>query len=397
MIGLFDKFRSKEQRVPVTFVREHIAQLAKSDRLVGIRGSRGSGKTTLLLQYAKLHLPSDHRTLYVSLDDLYFAANTLYGLADEFVKSGGQTLLLDEVHRYPNWSQELKNIYDDHVGLRVVFTGSSILHLDQSMADLSRRAVIFRIQGLSFREFLSLKHGHVFEKVTLHEILAGHSSISQQITAQIRPIEYFNEYMHHGYYPYFTESADTYLLKLAQTVNQVIDGDLPYREPITTASLQRIRKLMYIIATSVPFTPHISKLSEQTGLARNTVVRFIHLLTEADLLASLSRDAWGMSILQKPDKIYLHHPNLMFALAGPQADVGTLRETFFINQLSNSHKVRYPEKGDFLIDDELTFEIGGKNKTTKQLNGVENAFIAMDGIEHGHSSTIPLWLFGFLY
>jgi len=397
MQPLFEKFRRKARSISMDYQRDVISLLTTPDRLVGIRGARGVGKTTLLMQYANRYLPMDGRTLYVSLDDLYFSANTVYGLADEFVRQGGTTLLLDEVHRYADWSAELKNIYDDFPELRVVFTGSSILHLDASMADLSRRAVIFKMQGLSFREYLTITGSLSFEAVKMNDLLQRHEEISAEIASSIRPMVHFTEYLRAGYYPYFTENRDTYHMKLAQTVNQIIDGDLPSREPISHPSLQRIKKLLYLIATSVPYMPNIQKLSTQTELTRNSVTKFIHLLGDADVLMLLSRRAKGNSVLQKPDKLYLHHPNLAFALASANADMGNLRETFFLNQVSFMHDVNYPEKGDFLVNGQYLFEVGGRNKDSSQIPSGPDSFIAMDGIETGFGNKVPLWLFGFLY
>jgi len=397
MQPLFEKFRRKARSISMDYQRDVMSLLTTPDRLVGIRGARGVGKTTLLMQYAIRYLPMDGRTLYVSLDDLYFSANTVYGLADEFVRQGGTTLLLDEVHRYAGWSVELKNIYDDFPELRVVFTGSSILHLDASMADLSRRAVIFKMQGLSFREYLTITGSLSFEAVKMNDLLQRHEEISAEIASSIRPMVHFTEYLRAGYYPYFTENRDTYHMKLAQTVNQIIDGDLPSREPISHPSLQRIKKLLYLIATSVPYMPNIQKLSTQTELTRNSVTKFIHLLGDADVLMLLSRRAKGNSVLQKPDKLYLHHPNLAFALASANADMGNLRETFFLNQVLFMHEVNYPEKGDFLVDGQYLFEVGGRNKDGSQIPPGPDSFIAMDGIEIGFGNKIPLWLFGFLY
>jgi len=397
MQELFEKFNRKIRQVTMDYQREALSMLTTPDRLVGIRGARGVGKTTLLMQYANRYLPMDNRTLYVSLDDLYFSANTVYGLAFEFVRQGGTTLLLDEVHRYSNWSVELKNIYDDFPELRVVFTGSSILHLDASMADLSRRSVIFRIQGLSFREYLALTGRGSFAAVSIGELLQRHMELSSEIASSIRPLVEFDEYLRTGYYPYFTENIETYQLKLSKTVNQIIEGDLPFRESISQASIQKVKKLMYLIATSVPYTPNIQKLSSQTELTRNSVTRFIHLLGDADLLMPLSRRAKGNSVLQKPDKLYLHHPNLAFALASANVDKGSMRETFFLNQLSFAHEVNYPEKGDFLVNGKYLFEVGGRNKDGSQISSEPDAFIAMDGMETGFGNRIPLWLFGFLY
>ena len=397
MINIREKFLKKIDRVDTSFIRDIERQIDWNNRLIGVKGARGVGKTTMLLQHIGKSLPSDQRTVYVSLDDIWFSANSLVDFTDLFVKNGGEFLILDEVHHYRNWSQEIKNIYDDHPDLKIIFTGSSIIHLGKSQADLSRRAVIYEMHGLSFREYIKLNNRKDFDVINLKSILKDHVQFSREITGKIKPIQLFNEYLKIGYYPYFIENKDSYHNKLAQTVNLVLEVDLPYAQDISSLSIDKLKKLLYILAVSVPFKPNVLKLSEKTGISRNTIIQFINYLADAKIINLLNSDSSGISQLQKPQKIYLHHPNLLYTLAPENANTGSVRESFFNNQLSNVYKVNYTDKGDFLVNDKYTFEIGGKNKSRKQIADVPDSFIASDYLEIGFRNRIPLWLFGFLY
>lgn len=395
---LFEKYYRKLDQITYTFQRSLAMDIDWSNRLIGIKGARGAGKTTLLLQHARQHLPGNGKTLYVSLDDLYFTENRLYDLADLFRKEGGRYLLLDEVHRYSNWSQEIKNIYDDLADLSVIFTGSSIIHLDRAKGDLSRRAVLYELRGLSFREFLEITTGNAFSKVTLEELLGMHVDLARVISKQLRPLEHFRKYLQYGYYPYFLENVQAYPLKLAETISLALTSDLPAIHPVTYASIERIRLLLHVISGSVPFKPNISKLSEHTGVARNTLITYLRYLEDMRIIRGLYAAGSGMTLLQKPEKIFLHHPNLIFALssAALQADIGSIRESFFINQTSAIMPVAYAEEGDFTVG-KYTFEVGGRSKQRKQISHLEYGYVAADDIEVGHQQTIPLWLFGFFY
>ena len=396
MESLFEKYYRKLDQVSLSFQRSLGRDIDWSNRLIGIKGARGAGKTTLLLQHAKQNLPGDDKTLYVSLDDLYFTENRLFDLADRFRKQGGRYLLLDEVHRYNTWSQELKNIYDDFADLKIIFTGSSIIHLDSAKADLSRRALLYELTGLSFREFLQVTTGHVFSKVSLEQLLKGHVHLAREVSDKIRPLEHFKKYLRYGYYPYFLENEKAYPLKLAETISLALTSDLPAIHPISYASIEKIRLLLHIISESVPFKPNISKLSEHTGINRNTLVSFIRYLEDLRIIHGLYATGTGMTLLQKPEKIFLHHPNLLFSLSPTSADVGNIRETFFINQVSTVLPVAYAQDGDFTVG-KYTFEIGGQSKQRRQVRHLENAYVIADDIEIGHQHKIPLWLFGFFY
>jgi predicted AAA+ superfamily ATPase len=378
------------------FIRPYISALLSDDRLIGIKGSRGVGKTTLLLQYAKLYL-NDHKRLYISLDNPYLAGLKLHDLADDFVKNGGEVLLLDEVHHYPNWSLVLKFIYDNYKDLKVIYTGSSLLHLSKGQSDLSRRTNLHLLPGLSLREFINLTEAKDFKVLSLEQIISDHASIASAMLSSIKPIQKYNEYLQIGFYPFFIENREAYPLKLLEIINQILEIDLPLMVQINYSNVRKIKLLLSIIAQSVPFKPNFEKLSAQIGVSKNTLKAYIQYLDDALLINTLISERKTDSVLSKPDKIYLGNTNFMYGLVGSNMNSGTLRETFFMNQVQVKYRLHYPEVGDFMVDRKFLFEIGGKGKTFKQIAGIENSFIAADDIEIGYKNTIPLWLFGFLY
>lgn len=388
---------SRLQRVPIKFFRFLINKINWKDRLIGISGARGTGKTTLLLQYMKTMIPANADALYVSLDDIYFSETPLVYFAEEFHKKGGDYLFLDEVHKYPNWSQELKNIYDNLPDLKVVFTSSSALEIYKGSHDLSRRAVIYKLPGLSFREFLELKYEISFHPFQLTDILTNNQPEIKEIPSKIRPLKYFDEYLQNGFYPFFAESESTYTTRLVQIVNQVLENDLPAIFHIDFNSVIKIKKMLTVISRIVPYKPNIQKLVTQTGTSRDTLLKFLYYLEKAEIVNILTKDTFGINYLNKPDKLFLNNTNLMYAFSNESPNPGNIRETFFFNQLKANHQVLYPEKGDFLVDNKYLFEIGGQNKTRKQIHGIKNGFIAADGIEYTVDNKIPLWHFGFLY
>ena len=383
-----------------TFVRSIDKTINWNSRLIGIKGARGCGKTTLLLQHLKnnhIDLVLTGKALFVSLDNIWFAKNSLLDLADSFSKNGGKILYLDEVHRYEDWPIYIKNIYDDYPELQVVFTGSSLLQILDARADLSRRPVMYNMQGLSFREFLNLKTGNDFQELQLKEILQNHPKHSFDICGKVKPFEYFDEYLRTGYYPFFLESLDTYYMKLEETINMILDVELPLLRKIDITYVPKIKKLLAIIAESSPFMLNASKISGAMELNRTTLLSDLKSLSDAKLINSLFKDLKGVSSLQKPDKIFLENTNLMYLYQGEKVDEGNVRETFLVNQLSYNQTVDLSEVSDFLVNDKYTIECGGKNKTGEQIKTLKNAFVAADGIETGSGSKIPLWLFGFLY
>jgi len=387
--------KKRIEGVSVKFSRFLKDKIDVRQRLIGIKGARGTGKTTLLLQLLK-ELP-ENKVLFASLDDLWFSTNTLVSLAEKFARTGGKYLYLDEVHKYANWSQELKNIYDAYPDLHVIFTSSSALDINKGKYDLSRRALIFELQGLSFREFLELKHDIIVKPVPLENILFDSHVEITKILKKVKPYEFFGEYLSSGYYPYFTEGTGYYHQRLKETINLVIESDLPAIFRIDYGSIIKIKKLLALISEIVPYIPNIKKLSVQIGTTRDSLLKYLQLLHNAHIVRWLSSDAFGINFLNKPEKLYLENTNILYALNKSKVNTGTIRETFFLNQLSMQHLITYPKSADFLVDNKYTFEIGGRNKGKKQITGIENSYIVKDDIEYGYGNIIPLWLFGFIY
>lgn len=397
MENLLLRSQAKVQAVPLRFQRYLLKKINWKNRLIAIRGARGSGKTTLLLQYMATRLPKDGSALYVAMDDLFFTDAKMLTLAEDFAKAGGTHLLLDEVHKYPNWSREIKLIYDNVLNLQVVFTSSSVLEIYAAESDLSRRAITYDLKELSLREFVAFEKGTEFPVLSIEEILDNHLEIAGTINKEVKPIALFNRYVQYGAYPYFMEDKEQYLQRLLQTVNLIIDVDLNAVESIDYKMLVKFKKLLRAIATSVPFTPNISKLSEQTKISRPVLLRALHLLEKARLIQQLHKNTQGISVLRKPEKLYLNNSNLLYALASENTSKGTIRETFFMNQLQGIQNIHWAERGDFLVGGKYLFEIGGKNKTQKQIRHASDAYVIKDNIEYGISNIIPLWMFGFLY
>ena len=398
MDQLYEIFGIKLRSVSLEFTRFLYDLINWDNRLISILGARGSGKTTLVLQHIrrKFKVPSKE-VLYADVSHIYFSKHTLLDLADRFYKAGGKFLFLDEIHKYANWSVEIKQIYDTYKTLHVVFTGSSILEIKKGEADLSRRVVSYLLPGLSFREFLALDQGLRFNAVTWEELIAHPVEAAYAVTSRIKPLAFFNDYLRYGYYPFFTEGKREYPDKLMQTLELILEVDLPAVETIDFAQIQKMKKLLAIISEIFPFKPNTLKLSEMIGVSRPTLIRFFFMLNRAQLLMLLQSATKGIRKLAKPDKIYLNNTNLMYALAPGQVNRGNLRETFFLNQTVHGHGVTLPKSGDFLVDGRYLFEVGGKNKTRKQIAGIPNAFVVKDDIETGAPGVIPLWLFGFLY
>ncbi|MFH1937486.1 MAG: AAA family ATPase [Bacteroidota bacterium] len=368
-----------------------------NNRLIAIKGARGSGKTSLLLKLIRTSFLNDPTVLYASLDHLYFTSNTLLDMADSFQKRGGRILLLDEVHKYPNWSQEIKNIYDTFQHLRVIITSSSILDILKGRADLSRRVVMYDLYGLSFREFLEFETGMKFQSYSMSELLDNHRTIAAGINSRIKPFMYFGEYLQHGYYPFYREGVNAYPSKLMNVINLTLESDLPLLKNVDPKYVPRLKKLLYILAISVPVQPNISKLSQLIETSRNTVQLYLEYLCEARLINLSRRSGSGYAVMAKPEKVFLQNTNLSYVLSEKRPDTGSLRETFFFNQAGVKHQVHSPSAGDFQVDDGLTFEVGGKSKKQKQIKGTDNAYILADDIETGFGNRIPLWLIGFLY
>lgn len=385
-------------QVSTKYKRSLYNHLPWDTRMICIKGARGVGKTTLLLQRIAEAFPQgDSRVLYASLDDLWFTQNRLIDLAEYHYTHGGTHLFLDEVHRYPhdNWVQELKNIYDRYPGFSIVFTGSSVLEIDQSQADLSRRCLFFTMKGLSFREYLCFSHGCELNPVTLEQILGNHVQLALSITKQTHVLQYFNEYLRHGYYPFYHELQQGYEMALRQMVTNVVEQDIPHAQTIEPITNARIKRLVTLIASVTPFTVNVKRIAELLDCDRQMVHKLLHLAQRASLLNLLYKGRNNIQQLVKPEKVYLENTNLMFALSS-NVEAGTVRETFFANQLSE-HELSFGGAGDFLIDNTHTVEVGGRRKNFNQIKDLSQSYLAIDDIEIGSGNRIPLWLFGFLY
>jgi len=386
------------------FLRSLYDNIDWNQRLIEIKGARGVGKTTLMLQKAKELQNKRKKVLYTSADLPYFYNHTLFETAEEFYKYEGEYLYIDEIHKYPkkhnkyDWAQEIKNIYDTLPELKVVYSGSSILKLYKSQGDLSRRKTSYNLRGLSFREYLLYTQKVDIPIVKLEELINNHEKIAKDIIKNIRIISYFHSYLENGYYPFYNENPEAYFDRISEIINVIIDVDIPSVNEIAYETLHKIKQLLSVISSSVPFSPNLSNISSKLYVTdQRTLLKYINLLEKAELIKTLGAKVVGNNILNKPEKIYLNNTNLMYAIDKNNIENGTIRETFFINQLSYLHTVKYPKNTDFYIDDKYYFEIGGKNKNKKQIAGLKNAFIVKDDIETGFMNVIPLWMFGLLY
>ena len=389
MDQLYEYSNKLIDEVDVSFVRYLYSEINWRNRLLGLVGPRGVGKTTLVLQHIQQNL-NKADTLYVTAEDFYFASNRLVDLADRFAKLGGKYLFIDEIHKYPDWAKELKLIYDYHSSLNVVFTGSSVLDIKKGSADLSRRAVVYHMQGLSFREYLALFHDIDANVFSLNEII-NHQVVLPQVP---HPLALFGNYVERGYYPFSKE--DDFDMRLRQIINQTLESDIPLYASMNVSTGRKLIQLLSIISQSVPFKPNMSKIAEMLGISRNNMADYLLYIEEAGLIAQLRDNTGGIRGLGKVDKVYLDNTNLIFNLGDDIQNKGNIRETFFLNQTRVKHRVTSSAKTDFSIG-ELNFEIGGRNKDQKQIKTVENGYVVKDDIESGYLNTIPLWHFGLMY
>ena len=374
MDTLIRRYKRLLTATSTTYIRSLMDTINWDNRLIAIRGARGVGKTTLMLQYLKLHYANDSQSaLYTSLDSLYFTQHTLSELAEQFYLKGGKCLFLDEVHKYPSWSKEIKNIYDEFPELKIVFTGSSLLQLLNAEADLSRRCISYNMQGLSYREYLKLFHQIHIRPYTLEEILESSDGICNEVNSQCRPLAHFEDYL-------------------------ILEIELPQQCGVDISNVRKLKSLLGILSSEVPFMVDITKLSALAELSRTTILAYLQYLDRAKLIHLLYSDNDSIKKLQKPDKIYMENTNLLYALTFKDVNKGTLREVFMVNQLTYLHRVEYcTRSADYTIDSKYTIEVGGKSKDGKQIAGSKKAFIAADDIEYSAGNKIPLWAFGFLY
>lgn len=399
MKKLFEKFRNKLIPVSLGFTRTIIDEINWKARLIGIKGARGVGKTTMVLQYIKKHYETDPSVLYVSLDDIWFTGNKLSDLTDRFVKQGGKILFLDEVHKYPGWSQEIKNIYDDFPELKIIFTGSSLLEISTGEADLSRRVIMYNMQGLSFREYLNYEVGTNLNNYSLDEIISDNIRISRDVTAQLRPLQHFSRYLRSGYYPFFKEVPELYYIRLGEVINTIIDTELPLLRKFDVAKCFKVKQMLLAIAEESPFIPNIKKLSRLMDLERNTIISYLSFLADAGLIRNMYHEAHGISRMQKPAKIFLENTNIPFAMGSKHLSRVNLNETFLANQLAYRHKMTIPVTGSLLTDNGILLVAENENtdENNTRSSKSDNRYIASDSIEFGNSNVIPLWMFGFLY
>lgn len=381
----------------VDFKRFLFDEIKWKNRLIGIKGARGTGKTTLSLQWLKQQNMPNSKAAYFTLDDLYFTHHSLKETVATFYKQGGEILVLDEVHKYKNWSTEIKNIYDVYSGLKIIFTGSSIIDISRQQGDLSRRALVYELPGLSYREFLSLKYNILLPIFTLEKILQDAQSLKKNLPKSFRPLEYFNEYLQTGYYPFMIEDNETVHHKINQLIRTIVEYDMAELKDFDIRNAKKMLQLMYLIAQQVPFKPNLVALAEKTAIHRNTLNSYLHYLEQAKLISLLQPAGISTAVLQKPEKVYLNNTNLLFALAEQQVDKGNLRETFFLSQVSAMSKVHMPKQGDFFVDNKYIFEVGGRSKSKKQIAGIKNSWVVKDDLEFPIGNDLPLWMFGFLY
>lgn len=378
------------RRTDTLFLRYMYDRIPWDNRMTAIVGPRGVGKTTMLLQYAKQNLnPSE--TLFVSAESVIFASTSLYDLATKFTLFGGKHLLIDEIHKYENWAQELKMAYDNLPDLHIIFTGSSILDIYKGVADLSRRVLLFNMQGLSFREYLNMEHGANVPVYTLQQILNHDVRLPDSIEHPLVP---FAEYLRHGYYPFFHDPG--YEFRLNQIVSMTLETDIPQYANYTVAVSRKLKDLMQVIADSVPFKPNLSTLATVIKADRNKLPDYLELMDRAGLIAQLREHTQGIRRLGKVEKIYLDNTNLANALASTNPDIGNLRETFFLNQTRVNHTVSSSPISDFLIEGK-TFKIGGRKKGQKQIESADKGYVVKDDIETGFGNVVPLWMFGLQY
>lgn len=389
MEQLFEYFKRKLKETPTDLVRYKYNEIEWRGHALGLVGPRGVGKSTMLLQYIKMQL-EEKDTLYVSADHLYFASHTLVDLADHFYKMGGKHLFIDEIHRYEGWSVEVKQIFDSYSDLQLVISGSSILEITKGMADLSRRVPIYEMQGLSFREYLHLFHGIRTDALPMGRLLRH----DYGIPGVEHPLPLFHDYLRRGYYPFGMDAA--YDIELMQVVAQTMESDIPLYLNTNVSIGRKLKQLLMVVAENVPFKPVMQKLADVTGISRNYIQDYLMYMERAGMIAQLRDAVGGIRGLGKTEKIYLDNTNLIYVLAPKRADIGNVRETFFMNQLRVVGDVMCSPVSDFLVDG-MTFEIGGRKKGQKQISEIDNAYVVKDDIETGFANVIPLWAFGLLY
>lgn len=385
------------RRTPMAFRRQALPAINWANRLTGIKGARGTGKTTLLLQRLReLGLPAT-QAAYFSLDDLFFTNHALAPTLEQFYRLGGRYAFLDEVHKYPGWAREIKNLYDFYPQLYIVFTGSSIIDLAREEADLSRRALLHELAGLSYREFLVFNGYFQGPALSLADILTPNAGWRDALPQDFRPLEQFRNYLAYGYYPFSREDREGYHIRLQQLIRQVVEYDMAQLQGFDPRNARKLLQLLFILSANVPYQPNLSKLAQEADIHRNSVLNYLLYLEQARLIRLIQAPGAGLGLLRKPEKVYLNNTNLAYALHPADPNLGNLRETFFLSQVQPMHHVTAPPKGDFRLDERWTFEIGGPGKTATQLSAQPDAFVVRDELEYAAGNVLPLWVFGMLY
>lgn len=389
-------YHSKLSQVSLDFKRYLYPQINWDSSVIGIMGERGVGKTTMLLQRIKEKYANPDDTFYISLDHYWFGTHELQDLIKFMYKRGITEFYIDEVHKYKGWSGILKTLVDELHDLRIVYTGSSLLEIDNAKVDMSRRQTPYTLKGMSFREYLEYDGILKMNAVTPEELLENHVPIAMDIVSKTKVLVAFDTYLHTGVYPFYRDAGKDFLVRLKEVVDTVIESDLPAVEKITYDTVDKCKKLLMIIAENVPLQPNVDKLATSLGTTRDTLLKLLYKLDKAEILELLTVELKSYKKLVNPEKIYLGNTNLMYALS-PKIEIGTLRETFFIDQCASVGTVQMPPKGDFLVNGKYLFEVGGEGKTFDQIADIPNSYLAVDGIETGYGARIPLWMFGLLY
>ena len=403
MDTLFRKHDRLLANTSMDIVRDQMNQIHWNAQIISIMGPKGVGKSTLLRQYVKRNYQiGDRRSLYCSADSVDFSTRTLVELAEQFFINGGELLIVDEIHKYKpgtsDWSKEVKEIYELFPKLKLIVSGSSLLKLKEGDADLSRRAIKYTMPGLSFREALRFYHGLDFPKWTLEDILTHPFDLWKMVTSKCKPVVHFKEYLEKGYYPFLLEGEGEYFTRIEQVVNYIIETELPQICKVDVANIRKLQALVKLIAEEVPFELNANKIAGSMEIGRDTVVEYLKYLGDAKILNLLYSDRKKTGKLSKPDKVYLENPNLLYAIAPDKVEIGTARESFAINSLSESHLVEYGKAhGDFKIDSKYTFEIGGRSKDFSQIAGIPDSYIFADDWDMPDGAKLPLWMLGFLY
>ena len=396
ILPLITVYHRKLAETSLNFKRSLYYSINWNVRMLGIKGEKGVGKTTLILQHIKETFDNPDDALYVSMDNLWFKTHSIMDLVEHLYSKGVYFLFMDEIHKCPDWTSVLKNLYDSFPRLHIVYTGSSMLRIDNSRVDLSRRQTLYKLNNLSFREYLEYEGIASFNPHSLEDILKNHVKYAMEITSKVKVLKYFEDYLSHGMYPFYKESNTDYHIRLSEAVTQTLESDIPAVEDVTFETVQKTEKLLMIIAESVPFVPNVNRLCEALGTTRDSCLKMLYALDRAGVVCILTAELKNYKILVSPDKIFLGNPNIMIAL-GSKTEIGTIRETIFANQVGATNALQYPKKGDFFACRKYLFEVGGAGKSFEQIKDEPDSFLAVDDTEIGIGSRIPLWLFGFLY